>query len=411
MLRLRNVEKKSVLKVVKELDAFPKVPETYQETSATSGGLSIITFIIMAILAMSELSYYSATDLEFKYEVDTNYSGTVKFNVDMTVAMRCIHIGADVLDQTGEQMFGVNEMKLEPTYWELSENQREYLDFVQNVNQYLRNDYHAIHEVMWKENRKSMVNRDMPKREGPEPDYPYDACRVHGTVNLNKVAGNFHIIAGKSIPVIPRGHAHLSMMMDKSDHNFTHRIDHISFGDNVEGILYPLDGSEITTEYNYHTFQYFMQVVPTLVRTYRTNMDTYQFAVTEKNRQIDHSKGSHGNPGIFMKYDLTPLMIRVTEVHRPYWHFMIRLCGIIGGVFSVSGMFNSLVQFIIGVICCSWKTGKKYDDAVSGLPAESVNAVSPLLNAEVPNQSPNVQTLGNPSLVSQNAKDSSIPVL
>ena len=42
MLRLRNVEKKDVLKVVKELDAFPKVPETYQETSATSGGCELI---------------------------------------------------------------------------------------------------------------------------------------------------------------------------------------------------------------------------------------------------------------------------------------------------------------------------------------------------------------------------------
>ena len=34
-------------------------------------------------------------------------------------------------------------------------------------------------------------------RDGPNPDYPPDACRVHGSVELNKVAGNFHIIAGK----------------------------------------------------------------------------------------------------------------------------------------------------------------------------------------------------------------------
>ncbi len=52
---------------------------------------------------------------------------------------------------------------------------------------------------------------------------------------------------------------------------------------------------------------------------------------------IDHAADSHGNPGIFVKYDLTPLMIRVTEVHRPYWQFLVRLCGIVGGVFCVSG--------------------------------------------------------------------------
>lgn len=32
----------------------------------------------------------------------------------------------------------------------------------------------------------------------------------------------------------------------------------------------------------YHSFQYFMQIVPTEIRTYSTNKDTYQFAVTEK---------------------------------------------------------------------------------------------------------------------------------
>jgi len=31
---------------------------------------------------------------------------------------------------------------------------------------------------------------------------------------LNKVAGNFHITAGKSVPLL-RGHAHLTAFMDK----------------------------------------------------------------------------------------------------------------------------------------------------------------------------------------------------
>jgi len=384
MLRFRNVNQQGVLKVVKELDAFPKVPETYQETSASGGGLSIITFIVIGILVMSEVSYYTATELEFDYEVDTNHSGKVRFNVDMTVAMQCFHIGADILDQTGEQLFGVNEFELEPTYWELTEAQQRHQSFVQEMNSYLTEDYHAIHRVMWKEGQQAFMS--MPKRDGPEPSHKHDACRVHGSVELNKVAGNFHIIAGKSIPVLPRGHAHLSMMMVKEDHNFSHRIEHISFGEPVAGVVYPLDGLEINTEYNYHTFQYFMQVVPTLVRTYRAHMDTYQFAVTEKNRNIDHSTGSHGNPGIFMKYDLTPLMIRVREVHRPYWQFLIRLCGIIGGVFCVSGMFHSLFRFIVDFICCKWKSGQKYEEASSALPNEPVYQQSPLLTSDLPSE-------------------------
>jgi hypothetical protein len=42
-------------------------------------------------------------------------------------------------------------------------------------------------------------------------------------------------------------------------------------------------------------------------------------------------------PGIFVKYDLNALKIRVIESHRPFSQFLIRLCGIVGGIFAVSG--------------------------------------------------------------------------
>ena len=38
MRRLNVASRKQALKVVKELDAFPKVPESYVETTATGGG-------------------------------------------------------------------------------------------------------------------------------------------------------------------------------------------------------------------------------------------------------------------------------------------------------------------------------------------------------------------------------------
>ena len=43
MRRLSGLrQRKSALKVVKELDAFPKVPEGYQESTATGGGSKYI---------------------------------------------------------------------------------------------------------------------------------------------------------------------------------------------------------------------------------------------------------------------------------------------------------------------------------------------------------------------------------
>ncbi|GFO39627.1 endoplasmic reticulum-Golgi intermediate compartment protein 2-like [Plakobranchus ocellatus] len=384
MLRTTLVNRKQALKAVKELDAFPKVPESYVETSAKGGGLSIVTFILIFILILSEVSYYANTELQFDYVVDTNFTGKLKLNIDVTVAMECFNVGADVLDQTGQDVFGFGLLEEEPVFWELSPKQREYQQMIQSTNSFLNEEYHALQTVLWRSGNPTF-NMGMPVRETPNPPGEKDGCRLHGSLEVNKVAGNFHITAGKSIPVIPKGHAHLAMMMENSDYNFSHRIDHFSFGDPVSGLIYPLDGSEITTSYNQHTFQYFMKVVPTEVRTYRANVDTYQFSVTERNRPISHSQGSHGVPGIFVKYDLSSLVIRIKEVHKPFWQFLVRLCGIVGGIFSVSGMLNGFMGFLTDLVCCRLKQksqsqgNSRYDGGVAS------PDTSPLMHPDILN--------------------------
>jgi len=42
--------RKHPLRMVQELDAFPKVPESYQETTATGGGCAYVTLAILMIL-------------------------------------------------------------------------------------------------------------------------------------------------------------------------------------------------------------------------------------------------------------------------------------------------------------------------------------------------------------------------
>jgi len=69
--------------------------------------------------------------------------------------------------------------------------------------------------------------------------------------------------------------------------------------------------------------------------------------VVDKNRSISHSKGSHGVPGIFMKYDLSSLRVHIRESHQPFWQFIVRLCGIIGGIFATSGELRVLVVALL----------------------------------------------------------------
>lgn len=80
----------------------------------------------------------------------------------------------------------------------------------------------------------------MPKQQS-------DACRLHGKLQLTKVAGNFHITAGKVLPLPMRAHAHLSPMIDDERFNYSHRIDKFSFGQS-SSLVQPLEGDEVISD-------------------------------------------------------------------------------------------------------------------------------------------------------------------
>lgn len=177
-----------------------------------------------------------------------------------------------------------------------------------------------------KGNQKTAYN--LPERTN-KPDRPYDACRLHGSLTLNKVAGNFHITAGKSLH-FSGGHIHITSFFDEKPMNFTHRINRFSFGDTTSGIVHPLEGDEkIFTNSKYlpclsfsffpsfflspalpvflyfldlnsvHvaknvlqfllgsiSAQYFIEVVPTDIETFMSQINTYQYSVKENIRPI-----------------------------------------------------------------------------------------------------------------------------
>ena len=61
------------------------------------------------------------------------------------------------------------------------------------------------------------------------------------------------------------------------------------------------------------SYQYFIEVVPTEVKTFLTNQLTYQYSVKDYQRPINHNTGSHGIPGIFFKYDMSALKVIVMQ--------------------------------------------------------------------------------------------------
>ncbi|XP_039988406.1 endoplasmic reticulum-Golgi intermediate compartment protein 2-like [Xiphias gladius] len=348
---MRRLTKKKALTLVKELDAFPKVPESYVESTASGGTVSLIAFTLMAVLAFLEFFVYRNTWMRYEYEVDKDFSSKLRINIDITVAMRCQYIGADVLD-LAETMVASDGLKYEPVNFELSPPQRLWHMTLLHIQERLRME-HSLQDVLFKAAIKGAPPAQLQSEDRPAS---LSACRIHGHLYVNKVAGNFHITVGKSIPH-PRGHAHLAALVSHDTYNFSHRIDHLSFGEAIPGIISPLDGTEKVSEESNHMFQYFITIVPTKLNTYKVSADTHQYSVTERERVINHAAGSHGVSGIFMKYDISSLMVKVTEQHMPLWQFLVRLCGIIGGIFSTTGMLHGMVGFLVDVIFCRFQMG------------------------------------------------------
>lgn len=61
----------------------------------------------------------------------------------------------------------------------------------------------------------------------------------------------------------------------------------------------------------------------------------------------DHGKGSHGNPGIYFKYDVSALKVVIREDRENIASFLIRLCSVIAGIVVICGFINSILQAVL----------------------------------------------------------------
>ena len=360
------------MKILKEFDAFPKVPEDYQKATTRGGTFSVIALAIIAVLVVSEFFYYRGTELRFKYSVDTEIFSQLLITLDMTIAMPCEYLGADIVDLAGDSTSITPHMKMEPAVFELSGLQselfrakRELLDKFSESRSL--NDFPVI---------ENMNRIELSLHEATEdPTIAKKSCRIHGNIDVKKVAGNFHITLGRTVN-LPQGHAHLEMPVPPGTVNFSHRIDRLAFGPPVPGGINPLDSSLKMTNDTRHMFQYYIRVVPTKFRTLHRTMSTNQFSVTEHNRTINHRKGSHGAPGIFFKYDLTAMSVEIVEQRRSFVRFLVRLCGIVGGIFATSGMLHALIGSLTeGVLCKILKKGSPKENLAIQNPSNTTTTM------------------------------------
>ncbi|CAN0879735.1 Endoplasmic reticulum-Golgi intermediate compartment protein 3 [Linum grandiflorum] len=327
-----------VKQAIKSLDAFPRAEEHLLQKTRSGALVSIIGLVIMATLFLHELSYYLQTYKVHQMSVDLTRGQTLPIDVNITFPS----LPCDVLSMDAVDMSGKNEVDLDTSIWKVRLNSHgqvigtEYLtnlvekehshkhdakDHQDDLDQQLHmQGFDEEAEIMIKKMKQALTNGE--------------GCRIYGTLDVQRVSGNFHIsVHGLNIFVA-------QMIFGGSKHvNVSHIINNLSFGPNYPGIQNPLDGTERILHDTSGIFKYYIKIVPTEYRYISKEVvPTNQFSVTEYFSLIKDFDRSW--PGVYFMYDFSPITVTIKEEKRHFLHFITRLCAVLGGTFALTGVLD-----------------------------------------------------------------------
>ncbi|KAH9906626.1 endoplasmic reticulum vesicle transporter-domain-containing protein [Xylariomycetidae sp. FL2044] len=314
---------------VRAFDAFPKSKPQYVTRTSGGGKWTVAMITISAILLWTELARWWAGEENHTFAVEKGIGHSMQINLDIVLRMKCRDLHVNVQDAAGDRILAASRLKEDATSW------GQWVD-AKGIHK-LGRDSHgkAITGAGWheegfgEEHVHDIVSLGRKKaRWGKTPRLwgnPPDSCRIYGSLDLNKVQGDFHITA--------RGHgyAEYGEHLDHGAFNFSHVVSELSFGPYYPSLVNPLDRTINVAEAHFHKFQYFMSVVPTVYsvdgsssRTIFTN----QYAVTEQSHEINERMV----PGVFFKYDIEPILLTVEERRDSFLTFVIKVINVLSGV-------------------------------------------------------------------------------
>lgn len=253
--------------------------------------MSLISRLLIVFLIYKEIQYYHDARLKYQFEPDID-TEKVEMHVDITVAMPCSSLsGVDLNDETQQDVFAYGTLQRQGVWWKLGPHERERFERNQHLNHFLREQYHSVADILFKKIVLSyeMLEPELIQNDPSLEEDQYDACRLHGTLGINKVAGVLHMVGGAQ-PVVDLFGDHLMIGFRRVPANFTHRINRLSFGQYAKRIIQPLECDETLVPDEATTVQYFLNIVPVEIHNTFTTINTYQYSVTENIRVLGKRK-------------------------------------------------------------------------------------------------------------------------
>ncbi|KAH9866095.1 hypothetical protein J1614_008659 [Plenodomus biglobosus] len=332
----------------------------------------------------------------------------MQINLDIVVAMRCADLHVNMQDAAGDRTLAGDLLRKDPTSWSQwtgknLERGTHELGKSKEDNTPGWEELSDVHEHLGKAKKKKFSKT--PRVRGAT-----DSCRIFGSLDGNKVQGDFHITArghgyqefGEHLDHTSKSHVHYpsqgrecnaEILTKITAFNFSHVIREMSFGPYYPSLTNPLDNTIAVTptpDDHFYKFQYYLSIVPTiytddsslipLLDSVNRNpkdhpasnifhtahaIKTNQYAVTSQSHAVPETYV----PGVFVKFDIEPIMLNVVEEWGGFWRLIVRLVNVISGVMVAGSWAWQMSDWAIEIVGRKSRKNRGLDLGVLGTPA------------------------------------------
>lgn len=289
----------------------------------------------MILLFITEFRAFMKIKTSSEMLVDTSHSqDLLKINLDVIIKhLPCSLLSLDVQDVMGTHSLNVHG-KLVKNRVDSSGNFISVYHEPQE-SAHAHENHAEVIQPKYEEVKKEISNKE--------------GCQLVGNINVLRVPGNFHISShayGKTI----------AMLIGEGNfkYDISHKINHISFGDESDiqdikskfnvGNLSPLDGfTRNKKEKEDFIYEYYLKVVPTnYIDIFGKSYDVNQFTSNSNEVPVNMMI-----PTIYFRYDIAPILVRFEQYKESFFEFFIQICAIIGGIYSVIGIVDTLINRVL----------------------------------------------------------------
>ncbi|CAJ1965835.1 unnamed protein product [Cylindrotheca closterium] len=200
-------------------------------------------------------------------------------------------------------------------------------------------------DARWK-NRK-MDDKRRLHHDWVEEEHP--GCQLVGHLLLDRVPGNFHILARSSSHDLAPHMTNVSHQVNSltvGDPMAVHRVQTSyikNLPDKLTGKIAPMNGNVYVTENLHEAYHHYLKVVPTQVDGLQIGARFLRAYQILPNSQLSYYR-TDMVPEAKFAYDLSPIKVFYRKSNRRWYDYCTSLMAIVGGVFTVVGMLESSVE-------------------------------------------------------------------